>query len=151
MNQLRGVLAYQYQEYRYQECDRRTGRPPDRSRGFGLRAGKPLKHAALLPVPGPGLPQPNPTIVIVEVNHPDLDHTVGSGRTVLETHFHPEHVAAGRIKLMLAVVTESVMLRSLDDRPHRRQHFLRRTGHDRRVVSQTGGGHDPLERGSTIN
>ena len=44
---------------------------------FRCRAGNPLQHAALLPAPGFRLPQRNPAVLLVQVDHADLDHVFG--------------------------------------------------------------------------
>ena len=78
-------------------------------------ARQPLQHAALLPAPGAALAQLDPAVVVLQIDHADLDHVVGSGRAVLEVHLHAQDVAAGRIELQLVVVAEPVVLRSGGD------------------------------------
>lgn len=84
---------------------------------LGSGAGQPLKHAALLPIPGAAFAQLGPAILVACVHHADFDNVPGPGGPMLEIDFVGQGQAARRIELQLVVVAEPVKLRSAGDRP----------------------------------
>ena len=107
-----------------------------------FEAGPPLEHAALLPTPGATLSQLDPLVAVLKIDHADLDHIAGRGRAVFKVDFHPQHEAAGGVKLQLVVVPEPVMFGTVRDGSYRGQ-FAASTRHGGSRPSgerQQGGG-----------
>src|SRR5690606_9682494 len=67
------------------------------------------------------LPQGNPSVVVLKVDHPDLDHVLGRGRTVFKIDPGGKHVAAAGVELELVVVAEPVMSGAVGDAAGRRE------------------------------
>jgi len=81
-----------------------------------LRTGYPLQHTALLPVPGSCISQPDPTVIVLKVNHPYFDAIFGSWRSAFESNPHAQHISIMGIELQLVVIPEPVVSRSAGDR-----------------------------------
>lgn len=74
----------------------------------GVGAGDPLEHAALLPVPGVRGAEFDPFVVVLEIDHADLDDVVGFGGAVLEVDLIGQDVAVVGGELQFVVVPEPV-------------------------------------------
>ncbi|MFN9941179.1 MAG: hypothetical protein ACK56I_17040, partial [bacterium] len=61
-----------------------------------LAAGYPLQHAALLPAPGVRFAKRDPSVTILNVDHPHLNHVFRRGRAMFKSYLVRQHKAIVR-------------------------------------------------------
>ena len=82
---------------------------------FGFGAGNPLQHATLLPAPCVALAQGNPLVVVLEVDHADLNHIIPGGGAPFKAGSIAQHKAIVGGELKLVVVSEPMKPRAFGD------------------------------------